>query len=157
MTRKIHKENYYQANKAIILEKLRMKRCNLSLANSLDLFKKEIAWGSIYPCICCHRTRFRTGMRKAELEKLSMLSNFENAVDKSVMSSSKFYIKSSFWICHTCFSYIKNNRVPKQSSMNSLHVYERPDFLELKEVENVLIAPRINFIKLIILPVHHSI
>ena len=37
--------------------------------------------------------------------------------------------------------------------MNSLNVYDRPEFLNLKEFENVLIAPRINFIKLIKLPV----
>jgi hypothetical protein len=84
---------------------------------------------------------------------LSQQSNFENAVDEKKMLSSAFYVKSNYWICHTCLSYLKNNKIPKQSSMNSLNVYDRPEFLNLKEVENVLIAPRINFIKLIKLPV----
>ena len=37
--------------------------------------------------------------------------------------------------------------------MNSLNVYDRPYYLDLTEVENVLIAPRINFMKMIRLPV----
>ena len=43
--------------------------------------------------------------------------------------------------------------MPKISCNNSLQIYDRPSFLNLTEVENVLIAPRINFIKLIRLPV----
>ena len=39
------------------------------------------------------------------------------------------------------------------SSKNALEVYPIPDCLKLTEVENVLIAPRINFIKMIKLPV----
>ena len=35
----------------------------------------------------------------------------------------------------------------------SLQVYDRPEFLNLTEVENVLLAPRINFIKMIKKPV----
>ena len=149
-TRKQYNENYY---KETTLERIRIKTRNLSLTDSLQLFKTEIAWGPIYPCICCHRTRFRTGVKEAVIDELSKQSNFKNAVDQVRISSSELYVKSKFWICHTCLSYLKNNKIPRQSSMNSLTVYDRPDFLNLKEVENVLIAPRINFIKLIKLPV----
>ena len=37
--------------------------------------------------------------------------------------------------------------------MNALQICDRPSFLNLTEVENVMIAPRINFIKMIKLPV----
>ena len=43
--------------------------------------------------------------------------------------------------------------MPKLSSKNGLSVYERPDFLKLTVVENLLIAPRINCITMIKLPV----
>ena len=42
--------------------------------------------------------------------------------------------------------------MPKISSKNALLIYDRPEFLNLTEVENVLIAPRINFMKMIRLP-----
>jgi hypothetical protein len=42
--------------------------------------------------------------------------------------------------------------MPKISSQNALMIYDRPAFLNLTEVENVLIAPRINFMKIIRLP-----
>ena len=47
--------------------------------------------------------------------------------------------------------------MPKISSKNSLRIYDRPEFLNLTEVENVMIAPRINFMKLIKMPVSRMI
>ena len=118
------------------------------------VFSASIVWGAIYPCISCHRTRFRNGVNKADILKLKQQEFFEKAVNLSLLStSSKFYIKSSYWICKTCMDYIRRNSLPKVSSMNAMHVYDRPDCLKLSEVENVLLAPRINFIKMIRLPV----
>ena len=72
-TKKQYNENYY---KETTLERIKIKTSNLSLTDSLQLFKTEIAWGPIYPCICCHRTRFRTGVKEAVIDELSKQSNF---------------------------------------------------------------------------------
>ena len=40
---------------------------------------------------------------------------------------SQLYVKGSLWICHTCKSYVKRNKMPKISTMNSLKIFDRPD------------------------------
>ena len=143
---KEHREEKKEAYK-------KRKEC-MSMSEASSVFSASIVWGAIYPCICCHRTRFRNNVTKADILKLKQRDIFEKAVDLSMLStSSKFYIKSSYWICKTCMDYIRRNSLPKVSSMNAMHVYDRPDCLKLSEVENVLLAPRINFIKMIRLPV----
>ena len=83
-----------------------------------------------------------------------MFPIYSEAIDiVFIEKNHKLYIKGSFWLCHSCNLYITKNKIPKISSMNSLKVYDRPYYLDLTEVENVLIAPRINFMKMIRLPV----
>ena len=118
------------------------------------MFWAETAWGAIYPCICCHKTNFRNGVIKANMPKLKQLKYYKKSVDESYLGSkSKFHIKDSYWICHDCQAKIKGNSMPACSVMNSLHIYDRPPCLELTEVENFLLAPRIAFMKMIKLPV----
>ena len=130
----------------------------MTLDEAILVFQSETVWGAIYPCISCHRTCFRNGVRKANIQKLMDHTIFDKAINLKLLNNdSKFWVKDSIWICHTCLSYIGRNSLPKMSSRNSLQVYDRPDFLNLTEVENVLIAPRINFIKMIKLPVSRMI
>ena len=157
----VNKENisekrkaHYLLNREIILENYTKKRENMTMDESMTTFKTNIIWGAIYPCISCHRTRFRNGVRKADMQKLNGKTISKSAINFDLLGNkSKFLVKNAFWICHTCVSYISRNRLPKISSTNALQVYDRPDCLKLTEVENVIIAPRINFIKMIKLPV----
>ena len=148
------KGEYYEANKEKILQKIKIKRENLTLDDCLKLFKQEIVWGPIFPCICCHRMCYRTGVTVANLDKLGAQPIFEKAVKQSDLERNESFVKrDSYWICHNCLLYISKNKMPKIASENSLRVYDRPGFLNLTEVENVMIAPRINFMKLIKMPV----
>jgi hypothetical protein len=163
---KDYKRTYYKQNKSEVREKdnaykkrnkiklsgkkqaeyickLKQKRANLSLFESLSMFRKEIVWGAIYPCISCHRTCFRNGVKVVKSEVLNKFSIFQEAVQASLVEKhSTFTTKGSLWICHNCNLYIRRNKMPKISCNNSLQIYDRPDFLNLTEVENVLIAPR---------------
>jgi hypothetical protein len=137
-----------------ILRKVQEKRENMSFDDCLYVFRREIVWGSIYPCISCHRACFRNGVNMFKISEVENIGKFYEFVDmKFVHEESHFFVKGSFWMCHTCKRYIKRNKMPKISIMNALQIYERPSFLNLTEVENVMIAPRINFIKMIKLPV----
>ena len=167
---KERKRSYRGKNKESIKERNRSfyvkKRDNMTMNESIAAFRAEIAWGAIYPCLSCHRTCFSNGVTKANIERLKQHSIWQSAIDPSVLKQSSycetnglapnlfknFFIKNSYWICHTCLKYISRNSLPKKSSENSLQVYNFPDCLKLTEVENVLIAPRINFIKMIKLP-----
>ena len=121
---------------------------------SISAFNKDIIWGAIYPCISCHRTRFRNGVTSTTREKLYQHTISKSAINSDLFNNkSKFLVMDAFWICHTCWTCISRNKLPKMCSSNALQVYDRPACLELTEVENVIIAPRINFIKMIKLPV----
>ena len=101
------------------------KRENMSMNDAISVFKADIVWGAIYPCVSCHRTCFRNSVVKANIEKLNDLKYFELAVNLPIIyNNAKFYIKGSYWICHTCHAYIKRNSLPKIYSkfMNSLTV-----------------------------------
>jgi hypothetical protein len=142
------------------------KRDNMTLDEAITAFRAEIVWGALYACVSCHRNCFRNGVMKANIEKLKQHTIWQTAISPDVIKQSSysetngvmpnkitnFFIKNSFWICHTCLKYISRNSLPKKSSENALQVYNYPDCLKLTEVENVLIAPRINFIKMIKLP-----
>ena len=160
--RKNNKEKIKERNKSFYMK----KRENMTLDESIAAFRAEIVWGALYACVSCHRNCFRNGVVKANIEKLKKHTIWSTAINPSVIKQStynentglvpnlftNFYIKNSYWICHTCLKYISRNRLPKMSSENSLQVFNYPDCLRLTEVENVLIAPRINFIKMIKLP-----
>ena len=61
------RKTHYDENAAEIKEKyiskVKEKRKNLSMFESLSTFKKEIVWGAVYPCISCHRTCFINGVK----------------------------------------------------------------------------------------------
>ena len=101
---------------------------------------------------------YRTGVTVPNLEKMEAFPMFDMAVNQSdVLGSELFVKKNSYWICHNCLLYISKNKMPKIASENSLNIFDRPEFLNLTEVENVMIAPRINFMKLIKLPVSRMV
>jgi hypothetical protein len=153
-TIRVVRKEHYDANRKIKLQKIQEKKKNMSLDDCLHVFRREIVWGSIYPCISCHRACFRNGVNIFKISEVENIEKFDEFVDmKFVHINSIFFVKGSFWICHTCKLYIRRNKMPKISKMNALHIYDRPSFLNLTEVENVMIAPRINFIKMIKLPV----
>ena len=151
------KQHHADNRKEILRNKKKHYRKNkdkLTMDESICAFNANIIWGAIYPCISCHRTRFRNGVMKADSNNVGKYEISKSAINYDLMGNkSKFYAKNSFWICHTCLSYIKRNRLPTMSSKNALEVYHIPECLKLTEVENVLISPRINFIKMIKLPV----
>lgn len=68
-----------------------------------------------------------------------------------------FTIKVSFdgkeYICKTCHSKSANGKIPSQAIINNLFVDEVPSELEcLQKLEHILIAQRIVFEKIVIMP-----
>ena len=155
---KVKRKEHYQKNKEQIKVKAKehyqIKRKLLTMDQSIRLFRQDTIWGPIYPCISCHRFLFRSSVSIAKDDQLNKHSVFEKAVDPNIMKTNTiFAVKGQLWICSTCLSYIKRNKLPKLSAMNSLKVFDRPECLNLTEVENVLISPRISFMKIMKLPV----
>ena len=76
------------------------KRANMTLNESLYAFKNSIIWGAIYPCICCHRTRFRNGVTRISISKLKEYKISMKALDYKLLNAeSIFFVKNAFWVC----------------------------------------------------------
>ena len=56
------------------------------------------------------------------------------------------------WVCHTCFTALKNSNVPKLSLVNGMRWPEKPRELDLYQLEDRLIALRIPFMQIRELP-----
>ena len=49
------------------------------------------------------------------------------------------------WVCHTCYNSIKNNKLPKCAKANLMNFSLKPNELNLTQMEERLISPRIPF------------
>ena len=108
---KLTKQDYCKKNeekiKMYFKEYYQEKRKNLTLSQSLQMFKMEIAWGSIFPCICCHRYCFINSVKRTNQELLTKYPIAVEAIEETYFQQdSKFLTKNSFWICITCLEYI---------------------------------------------------
>ena len=59
---------------------------------------------------------------------------------------------SSRFICRTCQSYVKQNKIPCQAAINDLQLDDIPEHLRVTELESALIAQRIPFMRIVALP-----
>ena len=70
---------------------------------------------------------------------------------------SHFCVQTSFdgkkYICNTCNSKVKQGKVPCQAVINNMYVDDSPvELASLEKLEQILIAQRIVFEKIIVMP-----
>lgn len=118
---------------------------------SFNKFCNEIQFGPIFPCICCHRTLFVTGVKKITSKIQEKIS--EELWNASIGDVDFLKVDGVLYMCHSCRSTLCIKRkCPKISSMNGLMLDPVPKSLELTELENQMIAKRLLFMKLKKLP-----
>ena len=106
-----NQEKIKDARKHQYITKVKEKRANMSMLGCLSSFIKAIIWGSIYPCICCHRACFRNGVKRANLSNLQKFSIYNEAVDTIFLQENlRLFAKGSLWICHNCNLYITKQK-----------------------------------------------
>ena len=119
--------------------------------NRLIKFRNAIKLGPIYPCICCHRTCFITGVKEIQLDTLR--DKIGELFDQSITITQTFCISGRYYLCHNChLLLIKKKRKPGICSMNGLSLDKRYPELELTELEQQLIAKNLLFMKIKKLP-----
>ena len=106
-------------------------------------FRKKIMEGPYYICCVCNRTLYKKSVLKLNTS--------------SYPSQDIFKIQSSYdgkeYICKTCHSKAIQGRLPCQAIVNNLTVDDIPTELgNLKKLEQILIAQRIIFEKVIVMP-----
>lgn len=111
-------------------------------ANVLKMsFHQKVSKGPMFVCSCCTQTWFRDGVLKAEqLRKPNLgstcLTGFKTVNDTE-------------WICHTCHINLKAGKIPSFAVVNGMGFPEKPPDLNITELEERLISPRIPFMQLV--------
>ncbi len=118
----------------------------------------------ILACTVCHRIRYREQVVHCDRKKYSsdnqiiqqcLTGEFIHICQENCELQNTDYhdLLKKEWICHTCHSTLKRNKMPVQAVINGLEVGEVPEELKaLNALERHLIALVQAFIKIIPLP-----
>ena len=126
--------------------------------------EEEIKEGLSYTCICCHRLGTKVSVRqvpgKGDIDQ--QLEGLKLRLDGKVPGLFKACIhtplkpcmkrKGKLWLCHTCYNALQKFKKPSLRYSNGLQADDIPDELKLSDLEAVLIAKRILFLKIFSLP-----
>ena len=126
------KQNYHKNKYG-----LNMKEC-------IDIFHSCTSSGPVYVCTTCHQTWFFDSVCKVE--------NISSVTFKPGILTGLTSEGDEEWICKTCLSNIRKNRVPKLSVLNGMKWPEKPSELNLYPMEERVIALRIPFMQMRELP-----
>lgn len=111
-------------------------------ANVLKMsFHQKVSKGPMFVCSCCTQTWFRDGVLKAEQLRKTNLGSTCLTGFKSVNDTE--------WICHTCHRNLKAGKIPSFAVVNGMGFPEKPPDLNITELEERLISPRIPFMQLV--------
>ena len=133
--------NYTQQEGKVVEEKVGSFK-NL---NSVRKFKSLIKNGPYFICVICHRGLYKRSVSKCSRSSCSSLT-------KQLLDLKRSY-DGCFYICKTCHSKVKRNKIPCQPVSNKLSVEQLPsEFRNLERLETVLVARRILFKKITVMP-----
>ena len=109
----------------------------------VEQFKNKIRQGPFYICTVCHRIMYRKAVQELVARKYPRQDLFTGLLS----------FDKTEYICSTCHKKVSKNQMPCQSVKNKLEVTELPSELkDLYKLETILIAQRICFQKIIIMP-----
>ena len=113
------------------------------LYKCISVFKNKIRDGPNFICAVCNRLLYRKTVMCLNKEKYKMQGLFTNT--KS--------FDNKEYICRTCHSKAVQGKVPSQAVCNKLEVFDIPPELSiLKKLEQIFIAQRIVFQKVVVMP-----
>ena len=128
-------------------EKVKLKKkLNKSTPDSskIQLFKKAIQEGPFFVCVVCNRCLYKQSVRHFNPNRYQ--------ISEVVFSLVPSY-DGLFYICKTCESKERKDKIPCQAVYNKLRVENLPQqFNSIRRLEKVLIAKRILFKKVTIMP-----
>ncbi len=145
------KQAQYNKENAAVIAKKETKR-KAAKRNACTDFNSQIAAGPIFPCICCHRLLFSCGVVPYSSEEELRKVIDEDLLDISIQTSEKMYSREKIYLCVNCNLLLKKGVRPCISVHNGLSLDDIPDDLILTELEEQLIAKRLLFMKIHLLP-----
>ena len=141
-----------------MLKKQRVKNCRARQAatvktcfnSAIAVFRKHIQEGPIFTCISCHRHLYRQSVSGFKMSKYKRDSNA--ILDRIISAFTNSDADDKRYVCITCHSYLVRGKLPPQAAVNGLLLENIPSALRVTELESVLIAQRVLFMKLMALP-----
>ena len=116
---------------------------NNNLDHYISVFQSKTNDGPFYICAVCHRLLYRKTVVILKKEKYNLQDLF----------TGKLSFDGKQYICKTCDLRISKGQVPCQAVHNNLAIDEiPPELLVLAKLEQILIAQRIMFEKLVVMP-----
>ena len=95
-------------------------------------------------CTCCQQLWFEHSVRPiSSLDKVSLDKTFLKKCTTNYVS-----VNDEEWICNTCLNNIKQLKVPKMSVKNCMQLPDKPQELDLSNLEERLISLRIPFMQI---------
>ncbi|XP_065944329.1 trichohyalin-like [Magallana gigas] len=126
-------------------EQNKQRMFGMHLQNCIQNFHKQIKHGPIFVCSCCHQTWFRESVLNVDNTKLDSASKKKYLTNTTSAESTE-------WICNTCYSSIRENKIPKLSVLNGMSWPSKPKELNLLPLEERLVSLRIPFMQIRELP-----
>ena len=109
----------------------------------IDQFKKKIRQGPYFICCVCNRSLYKKSVMKLAINKYPSQHMF----------TIKFSFNGKLYVCKTCHSKCMQGSIPCQAVVNNLYVDDVPNDLKvLSKFEQILVAKRIVFEKIVIMP-----
>ncbi|XP_062599574.1 uncharacterized protein LOC134261132 [Saccostrea cucullata] len=94
-------------------ERKRQKRYGVDIEDCIQNFHEQIRHGPIFVCSCCQQTWFKESVSKVESTKVD-----DNSKRKFLTST--LSVDNVEWICNTCYSSMRENKIPKLSVFNEI-------------------------------------
>ena len=114
----------------------------------IDQFHKNIRCGPEYICTCCDQLWYRSSVTKCNVNNYSKCP--QNIVESCITGVKS--VDDTEWICSTCHSNLKDNKLPQCSKANGMHFPKKPAVLDLTPLEERLVSPHIPFMQIRELP-----
>ncbi|XP_062567926.1 uncharacterized protein LOC134230168 [Saccostrea cucullata] len=126
-------------------ERIRQRQFGINVQDCIHNFHEQIKHGPVFVCSCCHQTWFKESVLKVENTKLDDTS-------KSKYLTCITSVDNAEWICKTCYSSVRERKIPKLSVLNGMIWPPKPRELDLFSLEERLISLRIPFMQIRELP-----
>ena len=111
----------------------------------ISRFHNKINEGPYYVCSVCNRLLYRKSV--VLLQKNKYIN-----VDETLFTDVKSFDDKEY-ICKTCHSKVLKGKIPCQAIYNNMYVDKIPaELASLEKLEQILIAERIVFEKIIVMP-----
>jgi hypothetical protein len=126
------------------------RKMNMTMTDRIQAFKRNIIEGPNFACFSCKRALFKRGVKILDINDITNLKSKLKTV--FIRKVGLQYRRNQLTLCHNCHNLFKKSKIPRIHYSNGLKLDKVPEELQLKDLEQQLIARLLLFIKIKKLP-----